>query len=230
MKTPPSAAQWRDSPRGTQILCQEKHHLEQALPRLFGRTLLQVGCWGGALLDSASHWRTGVLGPDADAQVVCDLAALPLAPSSVDAMLLAHSLEAAVSPHRLLREVDQALTSRGQLLILGFNPHSVWGLAQRFLPRYTPLPAHRQLLSTGRITDWLRLLDYEVQACDRYGPGAALTGRLAWLQGLLNGFEPGYLIRARKRHLPVNPVRRPAWRRAPVDLGTVRIGTLRSAA
>jgi SAM-dependent methyltransferase len=217
MKKSDQAASWLSSSRGTQLLSDERERLGRALRRLFGRTLLQIGHWAPGLLSGASHWRTGVLGVAGDAQVICDFSALPLAPGSVDAVLLAHSLESAPSAHRLLREVDRVLTDRGQLLILGFNPNSLWGWRQRLMPWYPALPVKTQLLSIGRLQDWLRLLDYDVVECERFGPGSNIG--LSWLQPLLSFFAPAYLIQARKRRVPVNPIPSSVWRRrATADL------------
>ncbi len=216
---------WLASARGQQLVSAERRHLEEALSRLFGRTMLQIGEWAPGLLRTASHWRTGVLGAGGEVQVVCDLSALPLASHCVDAVLLAHSLESAPSAHRLLREVDEVLSPRGQLLILGFNPVSWWGLRQRLLPRYPVLPPSQRLLSSRRIQDWLRLLDYEVVRCERFGSTA--LPRQDLLQPLLSFFAPAYLIHARKCRVPVNPLPRPVWRRAAAQIQSPRWSSTR---
>ncbi len=223
MKNLNTMESWLDTPRGRLLLRHERAHLDQALEKLFGRTLLQIGNWAPRLLRTVSHWRSGVFGAEAGADVICDLGALPLAPNSVDAVLLAHSLESAESAHRLLREVDQVLSQRGQLLILGFNPFSWWGMRQRLLPWYPALPTRERLLSRARIHDWLRLLDYEVVQCDSFGPGT--DGRLRLLRPLLDFFAPAYLIRARKRRLPLTPVHRPVWSRRPGEIETARLSS-----
>ncbi len=228
MKTRATAEVWLDSARGQLVLEAERRRLETALPRLFGRTLLQIGTWGQDLLSAASHWRTGVIGAGGDAQVICDLSALPLAPNCVDAILLAHGLESAPSAHRLLREVDAALTPRGQLLVLGFNPHSWWAWRQRLLPWYPALPARQRLLSSGRLQDWLRLLDYEVVECERFGPGA--PANLGWLKPIAGFFAPTYLVHARKRRIPVNPLLSPVWQRAAANVNGQRMPSTRQSA
>ena len=228
MKTTSTDESWLAGARGRALVEAERQHVDGAVSRLFGRSLLQIGSWAPGLLSGGRHWRTGVLGPAGDVDVICDLGALPLAPRCVDAILLAHSLESAASAHRLLREVDKALSQRGQLLILGFNPLSWWGLRQRLWPQRPALPPQRRFLSRGRLHDWLRLLDYEVISIERFWlPGPA---RLKWLQSLLGIFAPVYLIHARKRRLPVNPIGRPIWRRAEADIRTARVPTTRLGA
>ncbi len=220
MKYAKSSEAWLDTSRGQAVLSAEKTHINQAVTCLFGRSILQVGSWGRGLLSPAPHWRSGVLGPSEHVDVRCDLSALPLAGNSVDAVLLAHSLESAPSAHSLLREVDRALSARGQLLILGFNPHSFWGVWQWLLRRYPALPLNTRPLRSGRIQDWLRLLDYEVVECQRFGPQRQppqwLQQPLRWLAPVTGWFAPVYLIRARKRRIPANPVQRPVWQRSAV--------------
>ncbi|RZO85053.1 MAG: methyltransferase domain-containing protein [Oceanococcus sp.] len=220
MKYAKSSEAWLDTSRGQAVLSAEKVQLDHAMTTLFGRSVLQIGGWGGSLLTPAPHWRSGVLGPARNVDVRCELSALPLAGNSVDAVLLAHSLESAPSAHSLLREVDRALSARGQLLILGFNPYSVWGLWQWLVRRYPALPQGTRPLRSGRIQDWLRLLDYEVVACQRFGPTRQpprwLRQPLRWLRPVTGWFAPVYLIRARKRRIPANMVRRPVWQRSAV--------------
>ena len=243
MKTDKTSEAWLVGPSAQGVIEAERAVLRQALARLFGRSLLQIGSWTPRLLETSSHWRTGVLGPDQGVDVRCDLSALPLAGGSVDAILLAHSLESAPSAHRLLREVDRALSPRGQLLVLAFNPYSIWGLRQRWLRRYPALPISMQPLGSGRVQDWLRLLDYEVLDCQRIAPQRVefdanhqprrwwrerrqdLVRRAPWLQLMWGFFAPVYLIQARKRRVPMSPAQKPVWRRASAGMDAVNMPT-----
>lgn len=230
MKTDSSTDRWLHSSRG-QALCQaERDCVYAQSARLFGRSLLQIGSWSQDLLPLDPQWRSGVLGPHGTVDVRCDLAQLPLAGRSVDGLLLAHSLESADSAHQLLREADRVLSLRGQLLILAFNPWSLWGLSQQVLRRHSTLPEGMRPLSQGRVQDWLRLLDYEVLDSQRISPvrrtpAPWLKPAWPWLTHVLNWFAPVYLIRARKRRLPINPAQRPVWGRAAAGMDTVGMPT-----
>ena len=94
--------------------------------------------------------------------LVCELEEIPLPDNSVDFILLHHVLEFSENPHNVLREVVRVLAPRGQLLIVGFNPWSVFGLRgaiERLFRLSVPWAQHG--LSTGRLTDWLYLMSCE---------------------------------------------------------------------
>ena len=216
---------WADSPRGQALLQAERRALQACLPALFGRTIVQLGSWAGgeqSLIDAAQMPIKIVLGT-ADSvlhgeDVRCDEDALPLAKGQVDAVLLPHALEHARSPHRLLRLAENVLSPRGYVLILGFNPLSVWGARHCVRARWletlriqnAALPQARGFLSVHRIIDWLRVLDCEPVAIHRFGAG------FPWLPPTSSddhfGFRrvgglmhEGYLLCARKRTIPLTP-------------------------
>lgn len=156
-----------------------------------------------------------------------DTAALPIAKGQADAVLLPHALEYAASPHRLLREADRLLSQRGHLIILGFNPVSLWGIRQAVGLRHPALPAGGRLLSLRRLADWLHLLDLEVVDLRRFGVGFPWTrpvsrrdGWTLWrAPGLLH---EGFMLLARKRTIPLTPMRE-RWARRRPDIATAGV-------
>ncbi len=203
---------WLRSQRGRRLLALEERELRRVLPDLFGRHILQIGNWGRGqrLLSSADMLHRAVLGTvgDLDAQSLVEPERLPVLSQSVDAVLLPHTLEFSQLPHNVLRETSRVLTDRGRLLILGFNPWSVWGLRQRLGLRYRAFPPGARLFSPARLCDWLELLDFEVMLMRRFGVGfpwgaPRTVGEQAGLHSLLNPFMEGYLIMAKKRVIPM---------------------------
>jgi SAM-dependent methyltransferase len=152
---------------------------------------------------------------------VADSQHLPFANQSVDAILLAHSLELAANPHALLREVDRVLCTRGQLIVLGFNPMSLWHIQHHLPARWRgAFPAQSRFYTSGRVRDWLGLLDFEIEGFSRFGgvlPWMGDISRYHGLQRWLAVFSQAYMIFARKRVVPLTPKRR-SWR-AITDLG-----------
>lgn len=110
--------------------------------------------------------------PSLPAQALhCDFDALPFPSQSLDLVVLPHTLEMAREPHDTLREVERALRPEGRVVIVGFNPASLWGLRQgagRWRQRLgwggtLFLPNEGEFIGYRRVRDWLRLLGFEVE-------------------------------------------------------------------
>ena len=136
----------------------------------------------------------------------CHFDALPFDAASLDLVVLPHALELARDPHLALREVERVLVPEGRVLIVGFNPASLWGTRQKLgrlrrrLSRSSGelfLPHAGEFVGYRRLRDWLRLLSFEVEArgVERQGievtaqrrgrndeDASALVVRAAWLR------------------------------------------------
>jgi SAM-dependent methyltransferase len=89
---------------------------------------------------------------------------LPLATNSIDMVLLPHVLEFAAEPHAILREVDRVMMPEGRLVIVGFNPWSLWGLRSSVGFSRNDYPWNGRFVSLPRVKDWLALLGFDVNA------------------------------------------------------------------
>jgi len=218
--------EWLSSPRGRLFVQYECDLLRQLLPRLTGYRCIQVGSWGfdRCELERAGtlcQWRVGV-GDDLTADIIFDGRHLPLASGSVDAIVLAHGLEQVADPHALLRECARVLSDRGQIVVLAFNPLSLWALRQglrtRRSPRFRPCSAPP---SAGRLCDWFHLLDLAPEQIWRYGLGFPFFGN-AWQAGKsARGFASvawcaqAYAMVARRQVAPRTPIARRLGKRRP---------------
>ena len=209
-------AAWQQSARGAQCLAAEQRELDRVLPGLFGRCIVQVGSWGlgRAQIDQAQMPVRLVLGTAAsdgsDAVIQSD--ALPLAKGQADAVLLPHSLDYARSPHRLLREADRLLSPRGHLVVLGFNPLSLWGLRHLLGLPHAALPPGARFLTLRRVIDWMSLLDMDIVQLRRFGVGCPWTrpvgSRDGWSVWRALGFaHEAFVVVGRKRTVPATPIR-----------------------
>lgn len=237
-----AAYRWLSTPRGRLLVHRQRRQLRSILPHLFGYRLLQIGDWrlDRNLLESGAtlcNWVLGRAGaPGAD--VIIDGQSLPISSGCVDAVILPHSLELASSPHRLLREVERILCDHGHVVILGFNPYAPWLLWSRLTRRGRTgdMLRHRRCYSLHRIRDWLDLLDFDVVGMTRFGagfpylPAAGIDAGGADWRDLPAILSLAYVVVARKRKVPLTPVRpaRRQRRAAPVPAGiaepTPRIG------
>ncbi len=167
-RSSPELSAWFQTPLGSAVLGEEKRCLDEQLEDLFGYHLLQMGIdpsidvSGGSRIThrvTVAHQahQQAVLSP-----LVADHRQLPLPPESVDLVVIHHLLDYSQAPHQLLREAQRVLIPRGHLIIVGFNPASVFGLV-RWVARWFSDRAlwRHQALRLGRLLDWLQLLDLE---------------------------------------------------------------------
>jgi len=186
-------AQWLRTPAGRYLLAWEQAHLDHAVVDIFGFHAVQLGlpeldalranrmphrwvCGDGAMRPALGDEDCPV--PPSAIVLHADFDALPFDTHSLDLVVLPHALELARDPHQTLREVDRVLRPEGRVVIVGFNPASLWGLRQRLgrvrrglgfgKRRALYLPAGGDFIGYRRVRDWLRLLSFEVEA-GRFG-------------------------------------------------------------
>ena len=227
---------WNGSPFGSLLLAQERKCLGRIAAGLFGYQLLQVGR----------------LGPDLDYLVECPIRArvlivqtaddgapvgacaeperLPIKADSVDALILPHTLDVAQDPRRVLREAERVLIPEGRLVLLGFNPWSLWGVRRLLSLRAAP-PWSGNFIGYPRLNDWLSLLGFAVERTEvlMFRPPvghAGLLDRLAFLDEYGARFWPmlagAYAVVAIKRVSTLTPIRLPWKRRSLIRGGAVQ--------
>lgn len=184
---------WLATPPGAYLLEWEQRHVDAAVADVFGFHALQLGLpeldalrgnrmphrW---LAVDVPHRSPGLnlAKPHSHSAVAlnCDFDALPFDSQSLDLVVLPHALELARDPHLTLREVERVLMPEGRVVIIGFNPNSLWGMRQQTgqarrllglgLGTSMFLPREREVLAYRRLRDWLRLLSFEVET-GRFG-------------------------------------------------------------
>src|SRR6478609_526584 len=155
---------WYETRLGQYLLEKERAYLDDVTPDIFGFHALQLGLPGYDLLreNRITHrMRVDTLGtPDVYAR--CH--ELPFATQSIDLVLMPHVLEFAQEPHAVLREVDRVMMPEGRLIIVGFNPWSLWGMRSALGFSRNQYPWNGSFLSLLRVKDWLALLGFDVSA------------------------------------------------------------------
>ncbi len=164
-----TVADWLATPLGQLTTATESDMAEKAMSRMFGDVTLQLGSWGDPdLFLQHSKTRVSLLAapyPTDGVDLVCNPSSLALASDSVDAVVLPHTLELSQRPRETLREVQRVLVGDGQVVLMCFDPYSLWGLAKRLgqVPSRSGAP-----LSIRRLFDWLALLGLEPVYWERY--------------------------------------------------------------
>jgi SAM-dependent methyltransferase len=153
--------------------------------------------------------------------VVADAHELPFASESLDLVVLPHLLEFSSEPHQILREVERVLRPEGELVVLAFNPVSLWGV-RKLLAQPPGVPWSGEFVSVLRMKDWLKLLNFEMRG-GRFGcyrppfESEQWLSRLGFLEHAGDRWWPVagavYLMQAKKRVAGMRVIT-PAWRRA----------------
>ncbi len=231
---------WFQGPLGAGIVEFERNSCHQVISESFGYHLVQL-CPSAPLdLCDSSPIRHRILaGPSlaGPGQVRCALHDLPFATDSIDVLVLHHAIDFSGQPRGILREAARVLIPGGKLVIVGFNPVSLWGLVRLFRRRVVPVPWRGQFLSPSRLSDWLSVLDFSVDGYEGAVMGFPTCGAKVdafnrWLDLLGNRFwnhlGAVYVLAAEKRVSRLTPVARlrsPARRAIlmpmPVKTGTV---------
>lgn len=134
-------------------------------------------------LEGTPEGRAGV------STLLCEFDALPFPSQSLDLVVMPHALELVRDPHDTLREVERVLRPEGRVLIIGFNPASLWGVRQRVedlrrragLGGRPVLPRAGDFMGPGRVRDWLRLLGFEIESA-RFGCWRPPLSSARWLE------------------------------------------------
>ena len=123
---------WCRSALGRKVFEAEKMSVEGIISRMFGYHILQIGLEehqdlisdspAGHKIMFSSKWSPGLAKPVANCEK------LPIASDSIDSIVLYHALDFTNDCHELLREATRILRPGGNMLVIGFNPFSVWGL------------------------------------------------------------------------------------------------------
>lgn len=153
---------WFQSPLGTYLMASERAWLDRVTPDIFGFHAIQLGLPHFDLLRESRIVHRLTVAPESAAgpnHVQAQFHELPFDAHSIDLCVMPHILEFSENPHEVLREVDRVLRPEGRVLVLGFNPWSLFGTRKLWTSKGYPWQG--QFVSLVRIKDWLQLLGLE---------------------------------------------------------------------
>lgn len=205
----------------------EQALLNRVLPQLFGYYVIHCGHSAMNTLplqtspilqqfyvSHSDHDMTTQHKPD----VIADYAELPFKVNSLDVVVLQHALEYCPDPKLVLQSLWHQLIAGGHLVIVGYNPYSLFGLWQYF--RKTAKSRER-LLALPQLRHQLIQLNYEIvqEYTDFFRPPLTQSNYLH----LLRFLEPigaticpsqgaVYVLVAKKQMNSLTPIK-PVWAR-----------------
>jgi len=225
-----SLSEWYRGDLGRYLSGRIAEVMDGVLATCFGYYALYLGCAEPAatIMRGNRVKRLFLLGqepvagadgvPVMDARI--DFAALPIASDSSDLVVLAHALSQTHHPHALLREAHRVLIPDGKLVIVDFNPVSLWGLRHLFQSWLDDAPWAGHYYTARRLKDWASLLGFELLQHRRSGHILPLgfsalirrsrlfskfSGRWLDFSGAVN------VLVFEKTTIPLTPVRSRRW-------------------
>ncbi len=171
----PEVRQWFNSDQGQFLLAAEQSHLRELLPRMFGQHACTLGILpDSSLLDDACIVYKTFLTPlseeTAGMMVQISVNEWGIQPRSMNMVLLHHVLDFAERPHRILREACRSIVPGGKLVIVGFNPYSIWNPLRMLGQGENKIMQKARFYQSWRLKDWLTLLNFRTTEL-RFGGG-----------------------------------------------------------
>lgn len=219
---------WYQTRLGRMLADEETQRLHHTLSNLFGYQLLQVGrvvdddCLSNSRVKNCNVMDFPPIDPLKKTGPIQGLPdQLPIQTNSIDVIVLPHVLEFSQHPHQVLREVERVLIPDGHVVMLVFNPYSLWIFWRLLFGWRHRLPWCGRFLSATRVKDWLALLGFELVSLEHYFYRPALQqrrvmSRLTLLDRLGRRLWPIFgaskLVVAKKRAITLTPIG-PAWNR-----------------
>jgi len=167
--------EWQEIPSSKTLKELIQQQLDLILPSVHGYSLITLGELA-TVFDYTTAAVANVIGINCGIKKdACALPhQLPLASDDVDAIFIPLLVEQSELPHQLLREATRSLRPGGKLVLVTFNPWSLWGIYKLFLSRTGQKPWCLPFYRLGRLTDWLSLLGLEITV--EHGLFAKLPG------------------------------------------------------
>lgn len=183
---------WFNSVSGRRLLAEQAPLIGECARRFHGDTLLWAGCHtdltdtvrgcmvrhrfyletcAAPLQEAGENSGEDTIEGAADGESSrfrADLHELPLPNNIIDAVVLHHVLETAEDPRTAIREVARALAPGGRLLIVSFNPWSLWGVRGAYARFFRDSFSGLRFVRSGRLLDWLTVLGFELQDDVKY--------------------------------------------------------------
>jgi len=158
---------WLSRFLGARVLEAEQKILARIYAEQYGKYAVLIGVPSQYnLLTPKNFSHSILLGPlvnhHKEIQVIeSDFYNLPIVPGSVDLVIMPHALDFIDNPHRLLLEACRIVKPEGDIIIMGFNPWSFWGL-KKYVSKTKACPWNGNFLTPIKVIEWLKLADFQI--------------------------------------------------------------------
>ena len=208
---------WYQTPRGKLLQQLEADYLQRSITVSCQQTILQIGGldWENEFIDCSLYKNFTVLdakglGCDKSRKIRAKSYNLPLQSNSIDMIIVPHLLEFDAKRFQTIREVERVLKPEGMLIVLSFNPWSLWVRYQYLWDKKMADTWDGHFIPRSRILDWLKVLNFEVTVSSEFHMDSVSSTHGKCMAGFLRSFtSTAYAIKAIKRRynlIPLTPV------------------------
>lgn len=212
---------WLTQRLGSSLLQTEKKLLSRLLAQRYGKHVLLIGVpHQKELLQCSvmSHqiMLTPLINRHKDKKCIeSAYSHLPIIPGSIDLVIVPHTLEFIDNPQQLLMEACRIVKPEGLIILMGFNPISLWGL-KKWWVKSKNMPWQGAFIHANKVKNWLRLADFELIKQDMllFTPPVAHYAVfkklkfLEWLGKKLYAPLGGvYVLTAQAKTIPLTPIK-----------------------
>jgi SAM-dependent methyltransferase len=205
------------TPRGKLLRELEVDYLQSAIVVSCKQTILQIGGlgWENEFIDCSLYTNYTILdaknlGCKGAKKIRAKAYHLPLQCDSVDMIILPHILEFDAYRFQTMREVERVLKPEGTVVILNFNPWSIWVRYQYLWDKRLADSWRGHFIRRARIIDWLKLLNFEVTLISQFNLDSIDTKHVKSLADTFSLSATAYAVKAIKRRyhlIPLTPVK-----------------------
>lgn len=214
----PKMDQWICHTHGQYLLDVERKVLSGVLQKYFGYHIVQIGgpthdhFLSDSLIRHKVRLTQDVSSGFEGNTVKANLGQLPFQPDSIDVMVLPHVLEYVASPYQVLNSCFTSVAPEGHVVIMGFNPFSLWGLAKLFGPNDRVF-RRAHFIPPYKLRHWLKQAGFDVveykSLCFRWPTrNETWFERMRFLEPLGRFLTPSmggiYMLIAQKHLVPMN--------------------------
>ena len=208
---------WYQTPRGKLLKELEADYIQKSITVSCQQTILQVGGlgWENEFIDCTLYKNYTIidvkgLGCNEARKIQAKAHSLPLQSDSIDMIIIPHLLEFDTHRFQTMREIERVLKPEGLLLMLNFNPWSIWVRYQYLWDKKMADSWGGHFISRSRVLDWLKLLNFEVTVSSEFNLDSVSSKYGKFIAHGRLFFSTAYAVKAIKRRyniIPLTPVK-----------------------
>ena len=206
-----------ETPQGKLLQRLEERYLKRYITVSYNQSILQIGVlgWENKYIDSSLYSKYCILDIKGEnnrgsVKIFGKSNQLPIQSEMVDLIILPHLLEFDANRFQTMREIERILKPEGEVIILNFNPLSIWVRLQ-FLWNIKMSNSWRgYFINRSRVADWLKLLNFEIKTTSEFTIDSTITTPEQFKFSRHALFSMAYAVRAVKRQytlIPLTPLK-----------------------